>query len=376
MIYHSHQKADFRILPLLQPSPDMLPVDKMEVKRLCFEGLSDAPAEDRAWAWLVLLDVFPPIANDWKYELTSMINHYTAFVNDFHLEKWHQKYLPKMVLKEDIEGEFENKELMREIHADIVRSGRQLQFLPESNEPHPDAPKDDKLALQVENMRRIERLLYIFSSINITFSYMQGFHELLIPLYYVMVVGKDAFISDVDSMDTVEAIVYHAFQRLVTSTAISELYTVRDQASVILLKLGEFQKLFERKLPKLSKLLSDNSIQPLQYAYRWFHLLFSQEHTMLPLLAVWDSIFAHQPKLVEFAYYVGLARIEAIFEMNKINFEEKSDMPKLMSALQNSNVDFMVWKVLKRAQELWVEDESVNSKKNEGKKKKRFFLFK
>lgn len=361
MLINGNQKAIFRILPFLQPDPDGHQIDIDQIKNICAKGLSDSPAEDRAGAWLVLLNVFPRHAVQWESQMNLMTQNYLKLVSSHELDQYHLK---ETSVDADIDTFSVSKpKLMQVIHGDITRSGRYLQFFPETDNSitFSTATNTKLLAQYNEHIRRIERILYIFCSLLFSFDYMQGFNELIMPLYYVMNAGKDFLKGD---PNTVEAITYFAFQQLIVSSSLLEFYTSAQNPSNIMLKLNEYQKILDKHLPKMSKVIKQLNITPIEYCYRWFSLLFSQEFELPSLLVIWDSLFSHSPNFINFSYYIAVSHMEMI--QDNIN---PTNACSTLAVLQNFDESKRLILLLKRAQELWIIDNTKKSKKILKKKK-------
>ena len=151
-------------------------------------------------------------------------------------------------------------------------------------------------------------------------------------------------------MDVVEAVVYHCFQNLVTATALQELYSVHYQSQAIKQKLNEFDKLLEKKNNKVFTMLSQQNISSFFYAFRWFNLLFAQEYDLPDLLVIWDALLAHQPNLIEYAFYIGLCQIKDV--ESKLLSTNSSANISLLQNLDPSRNQI----ILRNAKKLWVKD--------------------
>ncbi|KAK8894638.1 hypothetical protein M9Y10_023075 [Tritrichomonas musculus] len=333
----------FRILPLVQPSPTNQPINKQLIRQLCESGLSECPTEDRCIAWLVLLGVYSDYAIEWPEKRDRIIETYLAFVHDFGLDDWPKKRFDKNVHVEDFE--VPNQKLMYLIYIDIVRSDRKFYFFPPVDIQ--DGDPDDRYSFFIPHVRRLERLLYIFGSLNVSLYYMQGFNELIAPLYYAIVCAKQLFD---DNLDFVEAIAFQCFQQLMTGTSIQEFYMTQDDSSIIHNRMRIYQQKFNKILPDISQKLNYLSIEPIQYAYKWINLLFAQEHLMPTLLIVWDSLFAHFDDLMNYCYYVAISRV---FECaDKIQID---DFTATLESIQHIDIQ-NIYKVLKRANQFYVND--------------------
>lgn len=321
------KELEFVIMPMVQPNPDDEPIDIQSIRQLAMGTLNEYPPEDRALAWLVLLGVFPSNPNTWEEVRKNYITNYWNFVDDLKVKDWHTKILPEHMLPE--EYDVPNKQLMSQIHCDIVRTGRQIMFFP----PEPIKPgvdPKDVLGPFHTYMRRIERILYIFGTFNIGLSYTQGFNELVSPIYYVMLKATELFRNN---HDIIEALTFTILQQLITSTQIHEMYTTQDKSSIILHKLGEFVQLVHKHLPEIGEKLHKLNIHPAVYCYRWFNLLFAQEYDMPSLLLIWDVLFAHREEMLSFAFYIGLGQIKVIEKHLQV-----SDFSHIVSNLQQLDI--------------------------------------
>ncbi|OHT06720.1 TBC1 domain protein [Tritrichomonas foetus] len=337
----------FKIMPLVQPNPSNEPIDRELIRHLCESGLSECPAEDRCLAWLVLLNVYPKFAIEWPEKRDKLIQTYMAFVHDYGLDDWPKRFFTGTVRRDDLG--VKNGKLMLTIYSDISRSGRQFFFFP-PEEPPEGAP-DNSLSHFIVHMRRLERILYVFGSLNASLSYMQGFNELVSPLYFAMVSSRQLFDDD---LDCVEAISFHCLQELITGTKIQEFYMTQDESSIIYHKMGDFQKVLDKNLPNVSKILEFHDIHPLQYAYKCLNLLFAQEHPMPTILIIWDALFAHIEDLMDYCYYVEVSRIAE--GSHKLSYE---DFASTVQYVQNIDIP-NIYVVLRRANKMYMQDKKPN----------------
>ena len=74
-----------------------------------------------------------------------------------------------------------DEELMRMIHGDIIRTTTPLASLP----PNPIPEDTSPLGSIAQYLRILERILFIFARLNPGIGYVQGFNELILPIYIV-----------------------------------------------------------------------------------------------------------------------------------------------------------------------------------------------
>jgi hypothetical protein len=167
--------------------------------------------------------------------------------------------------------------VMHAIHIDAVRLSRHFPLLPASR------------GTATEHVHRIERVLYIFSKCSSPTGYNQGFHELLLPFYYLAVMGGIQFGLD---MQTCEAITYFLIHWLINGTVVGDFFICDLPEPVI----GELcQRSFQILRvcdPRLYQTMSDNDVTPVLFAFSWLSVLFAQVYDLPVLLKLWDFLFA------------------------------------------------------------------------------------
>ena len=320
-----HKQTEFVIIPLVQSTYDRETIDLKKIIELSSKGLDEVPPEDRALAWLALIGLYPINPTKWTRTLSDTYQSYWDYVKAYGLENWHLRNIPNQCQREIFN--LNNNSLMAIIHGDIVRTGRIIFFFPTKTVLGNYEPEKDDLLFQFgEHLRRLERILYVFSSLNVGFGYMQGYNELLPPFYYVLLLGQTLLGN---SIENIEALAFQCFQTLIISTKLHELYMTGQKSEEILRNLNNFTKIMKIHLPLIFEKLDLLGIHPLLYCYRWFNLLFSQEHDLPSILTIWDSLFAHFDNLVEYTFYVGLGHLKLV--ENKVL---QGDYGLILSTLQ------------------------------------------
>lgn len=318
----------------------------------------EAGDAQRALTWLQSLHVVSDDPQTFQVSIDNMAKQYGEILVDLGVAEWHRIYCPKtkQLQEKDLPSD---AKLMQEVHTDVIRTGRQIYFLAPSGEP-PDADASDPTSAFSEHIRRIERALYVFGVTNASISYMQGFNELIMPLYYVATKGIAA------DLDTCEAVSFFALQRLITATGVGELYNMKErQANVVLTKMCEFEHLLREHLPRLAEDLQSHGISPMHYAYRWFTLLFGQEYDIPSLLVLWDEMMSHKADIMEFAYYIGIAQLKVL----EVDILGTDVLSKKMELLQKFRID-SVRRVIEDAKTMWERHNKAPSAKRRVKTSK------
>jgi hypothetical protein len=347
MTDNGESSPSFRILPLVQPNPDGAEVDVAKIKSFLNVGLSEAPYEDRCLAWLVVLGVFPKNPNDWQKTRWQIMTLYDIYIKEYHVQDWTDKVIEKFTKMDKFE--LEEKALISLIHKDIVRTGRHICFMPPDENPL-EPNEDDKLLPFNKTLRRLERILYVFACSNPNYGYMQGFNELVAPLYYVCKMAKNVFGDD--EME-IEAMTFMLLTNLITTTSVQDFYDTKDKSSQLQSLLASYNVIFHRHDEKTAKLFDSIEIDPFLYAYRWFNLLFAQEHDLPNLLIIWDALFAHIDDFSQYILYVGVAHIKTMNHvLSKIEFFE---MLETIQKMKQSNA----LQILKEANKMWNSDEKL-----------------
>ena len=355
------KETDFIIFPLVNPSFDREEIDFDRIQQLASCGLDGYPPEDRCYAWLALLRIYPKNPLLWREKQNEIKTNYFTFVNFFQVETWETKYFPNQCPNIEIFGLGDNNSVMSIIHGDLVRTGRTIFFLdPLQIEGVEPAPADQAIFPWSGHIRRLERILYTFAIANKGLGYMQGFNELVVPFYWTLTKASVIFQGD---LDLIEALSFEFFKTLLNETTLNEFYTTKDNSSIILHRLQDFTQLLHYHFPEAETIITSLNIHPLLYCFRWFNLLFSQEYDLPDLVLIWDSLMAHFDHLMDYVFYIGLGHIGVI----KDKFDP-SNASNTLGVLQNMPVSSPK-EPLEIANALWNKDHKT-SKFHLFKKKK------
>lgn len=317
----------YKILPLIQPKEDRSPIDRQKIKDFLGEGLSEYPDLDRTIAWLVSLKLYPDNPERWCDERCITLKKYDDLVAKYELRDWVNIIFQKKTRLSDFK--VDNPEMMQLIHFDVLRTSRSIYFLPPEQM---DSGANEVSLFYLKHMRRIERILYLFS-IQFEYHYTQGFNELVFPLYYVFAKGIEFFDDDIY---IVEAFTYFAFDTLLSKTGLNMLYDSTNDNIKVHKQLRRFDDLISEILPKTFKIFQTLQIVPLYYAYRWFTILFTQEYELPNILLLWDYFFSKFEDIINVAYIYGIAQLKCIEE--QLTEVSLSNSLKLIQNLKEMNI--------------------------------------
>jgi hypothetical protein len=172
--------------------------------------------------------------------------------------------------------------IMRPIRIDVARLSRYFRSLSDD----PDEAR--------QHVRRIERVLYLFSVSSSASGYRQGHHEILAPLYYVAVQGGCEFGL---GMDVREAIAFFLLHALINGTVVGDFF-LTDQSlcrtATVCEKSARILKVVDAEL---SRQMEMNGVETILFAFAWITVLFSQTYRLPQLLRLWDFLFSEVDKL-------------------------------------------------------------------------------
>ena len=327
--------------PLWTLGPGETEISKTDIQTKCEFGLKIIHPSDRAIAWEMLMGMIPRDPSQWETKHNSFYSQYVELIKVFQMENFDN------LTEENSNQDFglEDNNLMKSIDGDMMRSLHHLIYLPLTDKDNIVFHKN-KISPYIKHIRRMERVLYIFGQLNKNFGYMQGFSELICPIYFVFTSAIEIFDNN---LFNVEAITFFCFQQLFGATELSEVYSSKENSYIITL-LDDFLKLLAKHNPKISKNLKRLSIDPINFALRWFTLLFAQDYQMQDLILIWDSLFAHFPYIVQYILYIGIGHIKMI--ESKLTSHDESEVITNIQKRYTVNIQ----KLLKLADDYWRKD--------------------
>jgi hypothetical protein len=297
------------------------------------------PGDARCLTWLAALHIHPRKPDEWSAQRGHMTTSYLGCVSEEGLERWTDVVLPHCTAAEDLS--VANPVMMNVIHADVVRLGRSFPLFDVDHESCDHSP--DSICRYQILCRRFERILYVMGSVYRTMRYIQGFNELLVPLYYVLIKAPSLFESD----DEIEATAFHCLHSLISMTSLAELYATQDSSSNLLRRLFQFEELVQKHFPNAYSIIKIHRVHPACYCFKWFSLMFTQDHELLEVIELWDVLLTHVDCLVDYLFLVGLGHVKQM--QNRLDAKDSSTT---IHALQDA------WKcnlkvAIRDAEQIW-----------------------
>lgn len=301
-------------IQLIEDSTPENPIDKELVKRYVRNHDLDADME-RYYAWLILSGLFPSNFTEWEATKAKLVSEYFDNLKERVktmpcLENWTEIQIMPNKRHESLK----NNPLLTLIHGDIIRTNRLFAFLPIASKGNEDFSEYEL------HYRRIERVLCVFAMTDAGHSYLQGFNELIFPIYYTLMKpygsGNRSNVIEDTILDEIEALTFQFFLKLILCTEMGNLFTTNESSIIIRHLLNTYSQLVNRHLPNVHQSLEKLGINPLYYALRWFTLLFSQEHDFPNVLFLWNKSLVHFEgnQFVLYLFYLGIAHLHMLQE--------------------------------------------------------------
>jgi len=241
-------------------------VDLEELRKLSWNGV---PSKFRSQVWQMLLGYLPTNKSRRQPALLRKRRLYQELITSYY-----------NVL--DVDRTPNELETLRQILKDVPRTC-------------PDSPFFQQEPIQ----RAMERILYLWSIRHPASGYVQGMDDLLTPMLYLSlcqyVPDQDVFRVDTTKLDPkvlkeVEADAYWCFNKMLDN--IHDHYTFSQPGlQRMILRLDD---LIARLDAPLSNYLKQESIQFIQFGFRWMNCLLLRELPFPCVLRLWDTYISEQ----------------------------------------------------------------------------------
>jgi hypothetical protein len=261
------------------------------------QGVPDNDIRLRYYLWQVLLHVLPTDRTKWDSHINQRNAQYWVWVKScFGDEDWLQKdFSSETTVKK---FGLRNDGVMMQIYGDVIRMPDSM-FI------------DSKVADTIDEVKiqtkRIQRMLYVFSCLNSAYGYTQGFNEIIMPLFQVV---ASVHKLTKTSMEMTESITFFLFQNLITGTGLGDLFTMEQDFESVSSRfsiINQMVKLYDKEL--FDSVFSKQEVDPLQYAFSWVTLLFTQIYSGNQLFYLWDKFLLKKINILEYAMAIAAAHL-------------------------------------------------------------------
>jgi hypothetical protein len=228
---------------------------------------------------------FKLISNDsstWFKTWQTFYETDTIFINLNHLNHFNAFIV-------DSSNNINDNRLFHDIHIDVIRLSRYFQIFTEQQQQQQDEQEEQ----QQNHIKRLERILFLFSQYNSANGYNQGFHEILIILYFVTINGGIEFNLNLDHC---EAITYFLLHALINGTILGDIFMI-DQNSFVLFNLCEqSSKILRNYDSVLAQTIQNYNLEIILFAIPWIKILFTSIYPLQLTFKLWDLIFTQIDK--------------------------------------------------------------------------------
>ncbi|XP_044182173.1 TBC1 domain family member 22B-like [Acropora millepora] len=196
-------------------------------------------------------------------------------------------------------------------------------------------PGNEPLFQQPLVQEIFERILYIWAIRHPASGYVQGINDLVTPFFVVFLSAYvDGGLEDHDVsklskeiLDTIEADSFWCMSKLLDG--IQDNYTFAQPG--IQMKVNALRELIQRIDEPLNNHLEKNSVEYLQFAFRWMNNLLMREMPLGSIIRLWDTYLAVENGFASFHLYVCAAFLKHFSS----EIKKENDFQGLMLLLQN-----------------------------------------
>ncbi|XP_014667625.1 PREDICTED: TBC1 domain family member 22B-like [Priapulus caudatus] len=311
--------APFRHIPAYKRLLDK-DLDREVAKLEKFKSLLEAPSAARAFSgtWYLSSCINPV----YKFPTLMLQGYLPANVDRRKgtLERKRAEYFGFIQQYYDTRHSDIHQDTYRQIHIDIPRMNPLISLF------------------QQEVVQEIfERILYIWAIRHPASGYVQGINDLVTPFFVVFlseVVDENVNVENFDvtqlpeeTVRNIEGDSYWCTSKLLDG--IQDNYTFAQPG--IQLKVNALSKLVKRINAPLHKHLDKNSVEYLQFAFRWMNNLLMREIPLRCTIRLWDTYQSEPEGFAMFHLYVCAA---LLLEFSR-DIQKEKDFQGIMLLLQN-----------------------------------------
>ena len=275
--------------------------DRKTILETADKGFDDEDPKIRYFLWNVLLNLFPNVPEKWKTVLKTYNTNYEKCVEVYMCEC--KDWINKKFSKEKVISVFGLKydKIMFSIHGDVARMSTSSFFEFQLVE--------EKSEIEIIS-RRIERILYIYTILNLDYGYTQGMHELVFPLYSISMRAMKMMNFD---DDTIEASTFFFFHSLLKLSCLDSVFLMDNDIECVMKlfnKVKDIMKIADNEV--YETMFIKNDILPLHFAFSWVSVMFSDVYKPGDLILLWDKLLIHIDNFMNYIMSMVVAHVLAV----------------------------------------------------------------
>eukprot|EP00357_Protocruzia_adherens_P018262 CAMPEP_0114990718 /NCGR_PEP_ID=MMETSP0216-20121206/10962_1 /TAXON_ID=223996 /ORGANISM="Protocruzia adherens, Strain Boccale" /LENGTH=408 /DNA_ID=CAMNT_0002353945 /DNA_START=27 /DNA_END=1253 /DNA_ORIENTATION=+ len=289
-------------------------IDVNELRKLAWNGLHNVDSSIRSIVWSIILGYLPVHRGRQGDSLNQRRDEYRSFVEKLY----------KPFLAEDI-SEHQRKTLVQ-VRNDVPRTNPEYEFFHE--------PK-------IRDM--IERILIVWACRHPASGYVQGINDLCTPFVIVFLENLIEFGDDFktpadfssltdDQLMEVEADSFWCLCRILKG--IQDHYTTSQPG--IQRMMFAMEDLIKRIDTELHEHFKENSLQFLQFAFRWINCFLMREISLRLTLRLWDTYISETEGFAVFHRYVCVALITR-FKKELMECCDQADLIMFLQKIPTQN---------------------------------------
>jgi len=304
---------------------------RTKLREIVADGfVPDQPLSVRYEVWSLLLGVVPENKKERAKEREKKRKIYEEYAFEFAkflrtpdvsvevLYRNEQTVSVKLKVKEKMKREDKDLDVLEQIERDVERLHPSLHFFNDEGE------NIDKKRLDMTEA------LFIFAKTNKGYSYVQGMHELLAPLYFVCYNHPNELIARDCKSDS-----FWMFVELISELRDAYCKELDRTDQGINHLLSEHDSLLRKRCPLVAaKLIDELNVKPQFYAFRWCVLMFAGEFDFPSVLRTFDFLVSWPRGKRDALLRMMSAMVHSTIISDKI-MDEETDFAIAMKTLQN-----------------------------------------
>lgn len=264
-------------------------VDMNAVRDFVMLPFPEDHPELRFYNWQLSLHALPVDRSQWESTWKSREQQYFKLVKK--LFRNCPNYLDTEIRGKD---HIECYDVMKGIDSDVKRIPGMITEIAKT------VTEEDHVK---RSLRRMKRVIYVFSVANTRCPYTQGFHEVAAPLFIVALRGAQALGM---SEDRAESISFTMLFNLIIRSKLDTIFGGIGNMSELDAKFSVITDTVTQSDSEFGEHMFQRlMLRPLMFAFSWVSMLFAQKLDMTRLLELWDHILIYDDRMVDLAMMIS-----------------------------------------------------------------------